>query len=337
MAGRDIDYNVLFIVAGWIEAVAYGFLFCMFCVTLYFTFGGSSRRSYDAHSRILLGISTSMFLIATLHACIGCYRLVAAYVFNGRNPRGGPAGYLGNLGHWDAILYEVLYATQEVLGGAAAIYRCWVLWNKQFKIVALPIALLIVTIVFGYWTDALFTKQGTNESTLHELIQLKHWIRTFYSVAVVQNILTTGLMIYAIYRNYKQTVGANLRSFGGIRMTWLMRTLVEAAALQLLIELLLLILFLIGTNIQYIFLDAVVPVIGITFNAMTISYRLRILTESRGDTQWSSSFKAATASSQLPRSDHSQSTRVGVDVDVIELSGNGSLYHKERRSSFEDV
>ncbi|KAF5334739.1 hypothetical protein D9758_016893 [Tetrapyrgos nigripes] len=336
MAGKDIDYNVLFIVAGWIEAVAYGFLFCMFCVTLYFTFGGSSRRSYDAHSRILLGISTSMFLIATFHACIGCYRLVAAYVFNGRNPRGGPAGYLGNLGHWDAILYEVLYATQEVLGGAAAIYRCWVLWNKQFKIVALPIALLIVTIVFGYWTDALFAIAGTNESTLDELIQLKHWIRTFYSVAVVQNILTTGLMIYAIYRNYKQTVGANLRSFGGIRMTWLMRTLVEAAALQLLIELLLLMLFLIGTNIQYIFLDAVVPVIGITFNAMTISYRLRILTESRGDTQWSS-FKAATASSQLPKSEHSQSTRVGVDVDVIELSGSGSLSHKERRRSFEDV
>lgn len=341
MSSRDIDYNVLFIIAGWVEAVAYGFLFCIFCVTLYFTFGGA-RKSSDSHSKILLGISTSMFLIATLHACLGCYRLVAAYVFNGRNPRGGPAGYLGNLGHWDAIFTEVLYATQEILGGAAAIYRCWVLWNKQFKIVALPILLLIVTIIFGYWTDVLFTRQGTVEANLHELIQLKHWIRTFYSVAVVQNILTTGLMIYAIYRNYRNTVGANLRTYGGIRMTWLMRTMVEAAALQLLIELLLLILFLVGTNIQYIFLDSVVPVIGITFNAMTISYRLRMLTESRSDSVWSS-FKASgpQSTSQLPpRSDHSQSTRVGVDVDVIELSGNGSpLYRgaKERDHSFGDV
>ncbi|KIK57029.1 hypothetical protein GYMLUDRAFT_247300 [Collybiopsis luxurians FD-317 M1] len=296
-----------------------------------------------------------MFLIATIHASIGCYRLVAAYVFNGTNPRGGPAGYLGNLGHWDAIFYETLYSTQEILGGAAAIYRTWVLWNKQFKIVALPIVLLILTIavelliysnndlsvwlVFGYWTDALFTRPGTLEGNLHDLLQLDAWIRTFYAVAVVQNILTTSLMIYAIYRNYRNTVGANVRSFGGISMTWLMRTMIEAAALQLLIEFLLLLLFLIGTNVQYIFLDAVVPVIGITFNAMTISYRMRLLTERPGDSMWS--FKAAQQSgSQLPsRSERSQTTHVGMDVDVIELSGTSSVYRtgKGMDNSFGEV
>ncbi|KIK57026.1 hypothetical protein GYMLUDRAFT_46643 [Collybiopsis luxurians FD-317 M1] len=335
MANIDIDYNVLFIIAGWVEAVAYGFLFCIFCVTLYFTFGGA-RRSHDSHSKILLGISTAMFLIATVHACLSCYRLVAAYVFNGTNPRGGPAGYLGNLGHWDAILTETLYSTQEILGGAAAIYRCWVLWNKQFKIVALPILLLIVTIVFGYWTDALFTRPGTLEGNIHDLVQLKIWIRTFYAVAVVQNILTTGLMIYVIYRNYRNTVGANVRSFGGIRMTWLMRTMVEAAALQLLVEFLLLILFSVGTNVQYIFLDSVVPVIGITFNAMTISYRMRLLTERSGDTM--RTFKAA-QQSDIEEGERTQTTRVGVEVDVIELSGTSSVYRagKGKDNSFGEV
>ena len=66
--------------------------------------------------------------------------------------------------------------------------------------------------MFGYWTDALFTRPGTLEGNLHDLLQLDAWIRTFYAVAVVQNILTTSLMIYAIYRNYRNTVGANVRS-----------------------------------------------------------------------------------------------------------------------------
>ncbi|KAG7087520.1 hypothetical protein E1B28_013479 [Marasmius oreades] len=341
MAGSiNIDYNVLFLIAGWIEAVAYGFLFCIFCVTLYFTFGGT-RRSYDNHSKILLGISTSLFLIATVHASLGCYRLVAAYVFHGGDPRGPPpAAYLGNLGHWDAIMTEVLYATQEVIGGAAAIYRCWILWNKQFKVVALPMLLLIVTIVFGYWCNALFARQGTNEGTLGEQKQLINGIRTFYAVAVVQNILTTGLMIYAIYRNYRNTVGTNLKTYGGIRMTWLMRTMVEAAALQLLIEFLLLVLFLVGTNVQYIFLNAVVPVIGITFNAMTISYRLRLLTETRGNSIWTSSKTMPHSSGQMPsRSDYSRPSRVDVDVDVVELTDmNGSAYRsKETDHSFGEV
>ena len=68
-----------------------------------------------------------------------------------------------------------------------------------------------ICLVFGYWTDALFTRPGTIEGNLHALVQLDIWIRTFYAVAVVQNILTTGLMVYAIYRNYRNTVGANVR------------------------------------------------------------------------------------------------------------------------------
>ncbi|KAF5374372.1 hypothetical protein D9758_004523 [Tetrapyrgos nigripes] len=301
------------------QAVAYGFLFCMFCLTLYFTFGGG-RRSYDNHSRILLGISTTMFLIATLHACISVYRLVVGYSFNRLNPRGGPAGYLANLRHWDAIFSDLLYATQEILGGAAAIYRCWVLWGKNFNIIALPISLLIVSTVFGYGTDVLFARLKSPTASVPEQKQIQIWVRAFYVVAVVQNILTTGLMVYSIWRTYKKTAGIKMKTFGGMGLTWVMRTMIEAAGLQLLIEFLLLIFFLVQTNLQYIFLDLVVPVIGISFNAMTISYRLRLLTEGGRDVL--SSWRPATTtaiSSHHAGSDGTQ-TRVAVDVDVIELS-----------------
>ncbi|KAF5374328.1 hypothetical protein D9758_004600 [Tetrapyrgos nigripes] len=304
--GHNVDYNILFLAANWLEAVAYGFLFCMFCGTLYFAFGSGANRSAtsDGPSKMLLGFSTSMFLIATIHACMSCYRLVQAYVFNRFNPNNGPAGFMNDLFNWSAVFYEALYTTQELLGGMAAIYRCWILWNRDFKVVAVPIALFIVSMgeplypgfeiqrsdsdndnpVFGYGTDGMFITSSNSDHNIVHYPRLLDWICTFYSVAVVQNFLTTGLMIYAIYRNHRQNEDANVKSYGGLCMLWLMRTMIEAAALQLVIEILLLIFFLYESNIQYIFLDMVVPMIGITFNAMAISYRLRLLTEKQQQT-----------------------------------------------------
>jgi len=58
----------------------------------------------------------------------------------------------------------------------------------------------------------MFAKDGALEANLDQLEELMTWIRTFYAVAVVQNVLTTGLMIYAIYRNYRNQVGSNMRT-----------------------------------------------------------------------------------------------------------------------------
>lgn len=68
----------------------------------------------------MIGISSLMFLIATLHLTINAYRMVAGYV-NHALLQGGAVAYMGDLRSWHYILKDTLYATQENLGSAAAV------------------------------------------------------------------------------------------------------------------------------------------------------------------------------------------------------------------------
>ena len=95
---------------------------------------------------------------------MNCYRMIEAYVIK-RDEPGGPAAYIGRLAPWDHVFKDTLYATQEMLGDAAAvrhsfsifsrlpllmhlvqIYRTYVVWGRNWKAIALPCALLTVSL-----------------------------------------------------------------------------------------------------------------------------------------------------------------------------------------------
>lgn len=90
--------------------------------------------------------------------------MVEAYVIH-RNDVGGPVAWISKLAPWDHVFKDTLYATQEMLGDAAAvrhsfsifsrlpllmhlvqIYRTYVVWGRNWKAIALPCALLTVSL-----------------------------------------------------------------------------------------------------------------------------------------------------------------------------------------------
>lgn len=77
-------------------------------------------------------------------------------------------------------------------------------------------------------------------------------------MAVAQNVITTGLMAFRLWQREKQS--AQFRISGGVFIP-VLRTLVESAALYLLVEILLLGLYATNNNAQYIMLETVTPVI----------------------------------------------------------------------------
>ena len=88
--------------------------------------------------------------------------------------------------------------------------------------------------------------------------RLTHWIATFYAIAFVQSFLTTTLMAYRIWDTDRRS--AKYRASGS-NLIPLLRILVESAALQLLVELLLLALYAANINAQYILLELVTPLV----------------------------------------------------------------------------
>jgi uncharacterized membrane protein len=228
-------------------------------------------------------ISSVMFFISTFHLAMNCFRLLRGYVDNRLSP-GGPAAYIGNLRPWDHILKDTLYATQENLGSAAAIYRTWVLWSGDWKVIALPMVLLTMNIVAGYIVCATYSKVDPTSTVF--IPALNNWIKTFYSIAVALNIITTGLMSYRIYMTHRNSSNYQV---GKGRLISVMRILIESAALQLIIEIILLSLYCSDINAQYILLECVTPVVGITFNMITV----RIKFQSLKDTGMASSAGAS--------------------------------------------
>ncbi|KAJ7579475.1 hypothetical protein C8J56DRAFT_867907 [Mycena floridula] len=207
-----------------------------------FSFGTAVR--HERHSIVMIVFSCVM----------NCYRLIEGYILHTLTP-GGPVAYIGNLRKWDHVLKDTIYATQEIMGNVAAIYRCWILWNNDYKVIALPLLLLIASTGepvpdFGIFWSLILVVDPTKTVFDH---RLDSWIRTFYSIAVVQNIITTGLMAYRIWATTKKSVtGKNLFP--------VLRILVESAALQLFVEIILFGLYSRQINAQYILLELVTPI-----------------------------------------------------------------------------
>ncbi|KAF5346990.1 hypothetical protein D9757_013398 [Collybiopsis confluens] len=238
-------------------------------------FHGSLTRTQrsDHHANVMIGVSSLMFFIATWHLAINGFRMVAGYVDHG-STQDGPEAYISNLKSWDHILKDTLYATQENLGSAAAIYRCWILWGQNWKVILFPVALLLVNTAAGYMVCALYTAGPSTETVFDA--QLTTWIRIFYSLAVVLNIITTFLMGYKIWITHRDSSPYNT-ACGSSQLIYILKVLVESAALQLIVEIILLGLYCSDLNAQYILLESVASVVGITFNAMTIRIKLHSL------------------------------------------------------------
>ena len=108
----------------------------------------------------------------------------------------------------------------------------------------------------GYSTAALYRTIDATASIFDPV--LLHWISAFYATSFIQSFLTTFLMAYRIGMADRKT--AKYRMSSGSLMP-VLRILVESAALQLVIELIVLILYACNHNTQYILLETITPIV----------------------------------------------------------------------------
>jgi hypothetical protein len=84
------------------------------------------------------------------------------------------------------------------------------------------------------------------------------WINVLFLLVAVQSIIVTGLISYRIWSTNKNT--ANFRGSQS-KLLPILRILLESAALQAGVEILLLILFALDVNAQLILVELVTPLI----------------------------------------------------------------------------
>ncbi|KDQ18747.1 hypothetical protein BOTBODRAFT_520017 [Botryobasidium botryosum FD-172 SS1] len=255
------------IAAFFLEAMLYGVFLVLFFICVWVLL---YRRTTDRINRPLLATSVLLFILSTLHMAVDIQRFLFAFI-NFRDLPGGPAAFFANLGHYTEVMKIAVYVTQTLVGDSLVVYRVFVVWSRDWRIIVLPTMLLLSTAITGYGTCYHLALLKPGQSVF--LIALKPWITSYFAITLTTNVMCTGLLAYRIWNINRGQGGA-----GGRDLSSLVVIVVESGAIYSSALIALLTLYVLGNNGQYVVLDAVNPIIGIVFSLIIVRVGLGITT-----------------------------------------------------------
>jgi len=103
------------------------------------------RRRTSKSNYPILCAAIAMFLLSTTHVSLGFYRLVEGFIYR-RNDPGGPARFFADVSLTHNVIKVGLHAINLALGDSIVVWRCYVIWGKNWKICVLPIFLTMATV-----------------------------------------------------------------------------------------------------------------------------------------------------------------------------------------------
>ncbi|KAJ7277484.1 hypothetical protein C8J57DRAFT_186096 [Mycena rebaudengoi] len=242
------------------EALCYGFFMCIFVMSVYTHFRVSPQTT---HTKILFVIACAMFIVATSHFVLTFHRTLRA-MEKVRAEQDTMATFSVDPHAWNSILRNVLYVTQCLLGDSVAIYRCWILWDRDLRVIALPIFILAASSVSGYMACVQLSTSAAG-SIFDSGVRI--WVALFYSLAVGQTLLTTTLLASRLWWIDRRSLACTV---GRSRFISTMLLLVESAALYFVLQIVALTAFLTKSSQPLMMLGSIPPIIGIAFTLVSI-------------------------------------------------------------------
>ncbi|KAF8208494.1 hypothetical protein K438DRAFT_1812301 [Mycena galopus ATCC 62051] len=265
----------------------------------------------------MLAIVLVMGTFATLDVVIGLLHNIQAFViFKGP---GGAAGEFSNISDWVNIIKTVDVVAQTTIGDGMLIFRCWVVHSRSWRVVALSILLWLGSTACAVMIVRVEATLHSN--TLITSSSLDPLVLSFWVITIVQNILTTGLLIRHIWRVDQKTSFFAYRSDsqnGQTRLGQAIRIVVESGLIYTAIAILTFITQVINSNSTYGVSDVEVQVVGITFNLIIIRAH-----RSTGGTE--------VGSTNLPlhalrrRTTHKDGVHISVTTDFRDEDGKATM------------
>ncbi|EAU85143.1 hypothetical protein CC1G_08116 [Coprinopsis cinerea okayama7 len=172
------------------------------------------------------------------------------------------------------VLRPSCYLGQTIVGDAILLYRLWVVYNSNWRIAIFPTTMWLAFIVCGIMTIC-GQAIARNCPTAWIVGQLFNIGVTLLSLTLIMNVLTTGLIAYRIWTVYQKTSrNASLSLFKVDHPTPLGRILIvfiQSGLLYTTSVVVFFVLFVANHPAQVVMLNAIVQIIGITFNILIMN------------------------------------------------------------------
>ncbi|TEB23663.1 hypothetical protein FA13DRAFT_1739846 [Coprinellus micaceus] len=269
-------YNMI---AFWLGGAIYGIYLVLFIAALFIT--NRKRGERNTVSRTFYVSMYIMFIVATAYSVINIYRFVQAYA--NREALVQPIYYFRNSPAWPNYCYIILVTSLVLFADALVIYRCFIIWECSYYIVAVPTLLLAASIGINAVVVMWFAKP-----TLMTFKQIMPFVNMIYPINLAQNILTTGLIAYKIWKQHVISRDSGLYSAANWNMLTVMRIMIESASIYTIQQIVLCVLSFLHHPAQVIIHATLIPSIGIVF--ALIAVRTHMVVSSADDWPFRSSF-----------------------------------------------
>ncbi|KIJ55474.1 hypothetical protein M422DRAFT_774492 [Sphaerobolus stellatus SS14] len=264
----DIRLDVANLVGLIMQAVLYGIFQALFVACIYVLVYGRVTDTINWHFIITAIV---MWLLIGMNFALSWSRIMEAFIDRQPLLRDDPnaiVSYFGDLGQWKEVARTAAYVALTAVADSLFIYRLYIVWGRNKYIIILPILLLCGSLTSGVGIEVVI---GTTSSDLFGT-SLAGWATSFFSISLVQNIITTFLIVFRIWR-----VNIDVARGPGSRSLWpVISVILESGAIYSSTLLVLLSTYASGSFSQYIALDMLVPIIGITFTLIIVRVGLGI-------------------------------------------------------------
>ncbi|KAF8063438.1 hypothetical protein FPV67DRAFT_1672463 [Lyophyllum atratum] len=257
------------IAAFFVESVILGLYMVTFFHTALSLFSTGSRwKKYRELNHGMVIVAMLMLFNTTMASATSFVITWRAFV---QPPPGGVTESFSEITNWAVIFKSATLLTQTTIGDAMLIYRCWVVYARSWLVVAFSILLWLggtVCSVFLVYYEITFKSHGlVSASKLHPFGV------AFWASTVALNVITTGLLVWPIWKVSQQHDEFAYHSSPSHRnnmMRHVMQVIIESGALYTVMAFLTFVTYTSKSNSLYIVSSAEVGVAGIAFNLIII-------------------------------------------------------------------
>jgi len=170
-----------YLIADWLASAFWGAFTMLMCV-----WGVSFFRTRQKiHVTFPLAI-IFMYTLATVHISFILARLIQAFIIN-VDKEGGAILYLANIGDPLNRAKDMVYISIIICGDSIIVWRCFLVWNKNYFVVAIPFCMVLGTAIGGYGAVGQYFLPNPR------VPRTVHWAQGMLSLSMVTNVLVTGL------------------------------------------------------------------------------------------------------------------------------------------------
>jgi len=225
------------------------------------------------HRRQLLKINTAavivLYCLATTHISLVLARAIQGFI---NHDEGNTVLYFADIARPINRSKDMVYITMIVLADSVVLWRCYIVWNKNLFVIALPTIMIIGTAISGYTAVGHWFQKDPLAGAQAAI----HWAVAMLAMSMTTNIILTILTAGRIW--YMSRKVGNLS--GNTPYNKIILLIVESGLVMGVSKIIEFVLFQIapgdglsGLNALYIVMDSMPQIMGIcpTFIIMVVN------------------------------------------------------------------